>query len=82
MVEVLKQPQYQPMPVANQVAVIYAVTNGFADSVAPKEIAAWEIKFHAFFNKTRLPLLNKIAQGEWDEKVEKELKEGCSEFGK
>ena len=82
LVEVLKQPQYQPMPVANQVAVIYAVTNGFADSVAPKEIAAWEIKFHAFFNKTRLPLLNKIAQGEWDEKVEKELKEACSEFGK
>ena len=30
-VEVLKQPQYQPMPVENQIAVIYAVTNGYLD---------------------------------------------------
>ena len=32
-VEMLKQPQYQPMPVENQVAVIYAVTNGYLDDV-------------------------------------------------
>ena len=34
LVEVLKQPQYQPMPVEQQVAIIYAVTNGYLDDVA------------------------------------------------
>src|SRR5437899_2914444 len=34
-VEVLKQPQYQPMPVERQVMIIFAVTNGYLDDVAP-----------------------------------------------
>jgi F-type H+-transporting ATPase subunit alpha len=38
MVEVLKQPQYDPMPVANQVAVIYAATNGYLDAVAVADV--------------------------------------------
>ena len=33
LVEILKQPQYQPVPVEKQVAIIYAVTNGFLDDV-------------------------------------------------
>ncbi len=33
LVEILKQPQYQPVPVEKQVAIIYAVTNGFIDDV-------------------------------------------------
>jgi F-type H+-transporting ATPase subunit alpha len=47
-VEVLKQPQYQPMPVEQQVMVIFAVTNGFLDDVAVKDIKAWERGFHEF----------------------------------
>ena len=41
-VEVLKQPQYLPMPVERQVMVIFAVTNGYLDDVAPEHIKAWE----------------------------------------
>ena len=41
-VEVLKQPQYQPMPVEQQVIVIFAVTNGLIDDVAVPEIKDWE----------------------------------------
>src|SRR5712691_2295722 len=37
-VEVLKQPQYQPMPVERQVMIIFAVTNGYLDDVAPEQI--------------------------------------------
>ena len=37
LVEVLKQPQYRPMPVAHQVAIIYAVSNGFANAVAAQK---------------------------------------------
>jgi len=82
LVEVLKQPQYQPMNVANQVAIIYAVSNGFADAVAVNEMQTWENKFHEFFNRSKSALLGKIAKAEWDDKIEAELKEACGEFVK
>jgi F-type H+-transporting ATPase subunit alpha len=44
-VEVLKQPQYQPMAVEHQVMVIYAVTNGFIDDVPVNHVRAWERGF-------------------------------------
>jgi len=47
-VEVLKQGQYAPMPVEQQVAIIYAVTNGFLDDVDVSAIREWERGFHEF----------------------------------
>src|SRR5213593_650912 len=47
-VDVLKQPQYQPMPVERQVMIIFAVTNGYLDDVAPEDIKAWEQGFLDF----------------------------------
>ena len=82
MVEVLKQPQYSPMSVAQQVAVIYAVSNGYANQVAVKDIRNWEEKFHDFLEKSKGSLLGKMEKGEWDEKIEGELKEACGEFKK
>src|SRR5512147_1290007 len=45
LVEVLKQPQYAPMPVEKQVAIIYAVTNGHLDDVQAPHIRQWEREF-------------------------------------
>jgi F-type H+-transporting ATPase subunit alpha len=42
LVEVLKQPQYRPMAVEKQVAIIFAVTNGYLDDVELKHIRQWE----------------------------------------
>jgi len=47
-VEVLKQSQYRPMPVEQQVMIIFAVTNGFLDDVDVPKIRAWEQGFHEF----------------------------------
>lgn len=47
-VEVLKQPQYQPMPVEKQVSIIYAVTNGYLDKVPLNRVREWEAGFHGF----------------------------------
>ncbi|HVD60970.1 MAG TPA: F0F1 ATP synthase subunit alpha [Gemmatimonadaceae bacterium] len=44
-VEILKQPQFQPMPVEQQVIVIFAVTNGYIDTVPVPEIKEWERAF-------------------------------------
>jgi F-type H+-transporting ATPase subunit alpha len=45
LVEVLKQPQYRPMPVEKQVAIIFVVTNGFLDDVPVPHIRQWESEF-------------------------------------
>jgi F-type H+-transporting ATPase subunit alpha len=47
-VEVLKQGQYQPMAVEQQVVIIYAVTNGFLDDVPVADVRAWERGFHEY----------------------------------
>jgi F-type H+-transporting ATPase subunit alpha len=47
-VEILKQGQYQPMTVDQQVVSIYAVTNGFLDDVAVGEVRNWERGFHEY----------------------------------
>ena len=49
-VEVLKQPQYRPMPVEHQVLIIFAVTNGALDDVDVPEIKAWEQGFQDFMH--------------------------------
>lgn len=80
--ELLKQPQYQPVAVEDQVAAIFVANNGFFDDVAVKDISAAEKKFADFMRKAKRPLLDKIAVGEWDEKIEAELKSACEEFKK
>ncbi|MBI5222737.1 MAG: F0F1 ATP synthase subunit alpha [Candidatus Magasanikbacteria bacterium] len=80
MTELLKQPQYSPMPVEEQVASIYAATNGFFDDVEVKDVLAAEKKLLDFLNKKKRALLDKIGAGEWDGKIEDSLKDACSEF--
>ena len=65
----LKQGQYQPEPFAQQVQVIYAVTNDFADQVAVDDIKTWEqglVKFMAdtYPNVGRLILERKALDDE------------------
>ncbi len=47
-VEVLKQGQYSPMSVEDQVTIIYAVTNGFLDTIPVNRVREWERGFHEF----------------------------------
>src|SRR5438309_608283 len=48
LVEILKQPQYQPLPVERQVAIIYAGTNGYLDPIAVGDIRAYEAELLSF----------------------------------
>src|SRR5215467_9020103 len=56
MVEILKQGQYQPLPVERQVAIIYAGTNGFLDSIAVSEVRNFETELYQYI-ETRYPQL-------------------------
>ncbi|MFZ9857186.1 MAG: F0F1 ATP synthase subunit alpha [Roseiflexaceae bacterium] len=46
--EVLKQPQFQPMPLEEQVMVIFAATNGFIDAVPVTKVGVWKADFLQF----------------------------------
>jgi F-type H+-transporting ATPase subunit alpha len=48
LVEILKQPQYQPLPVEKQVVIIYAGTNGFLDEVPVPDVHDFEDGLHRF----------------------------------
>lgn len=80
--ELLKQGQYEPVPVEHQVVAIYAVSNGYFDDIEVENIKEAEEKFVAFMEKSKRKLLDKIAERNWDEKVEEELKSACEEFKK
>ena len=67
-VEVLKQGQYQPVPVAEQVAVIFAVTEGFFDDVAVVDVEKTEALLQEYLRTQHGHLLSQIADtGAMDE---------------
>src|SRR5512136_220448 len=61
-VEIFKQPQYSPVPVAIQVAVIWAVQNGFMDDVAVDSIKAFQAKLTDFLTSRKVELLERIGR--------------------
>jgi F-type H+-transporting ATPase subunit alpha len=60
LVEVLKQPQYQPVPVEKQVAIIFAVTNGYLDDVQVPHIRQWERDFLDYLEAQHSAVLNDL----------------------
>jgi F-type H+-transporting ATPase subunit alpha len=82
-VEVLKQGQYEPMPVEQQVMIIYAVTNGYLDEVAIPKVRAWEKGFHDFV-KSRHPQVGDRIRTEKaiSKDTEADLKRAIEEYQK
>ncbi len=75
MVEILKQPQYKPLDVMDQVIIIYAGANGFLDNVELKDVARYEQEVHAYFRDNHAEFRNKLDEEKsLDEDTETELK--------
>jgi F-type H+-transporting ATPase subunit alpha len=62
LVEVLKQPQYAPMPVELQVLSIFAANEGFLDELDLKEIAEYEAQMHGYLKQNAAEVLGAIRQ--------------------
>jgi len=60
--EIFKQPQYKPIPVEVQVAVIWTVQNGYVDHVPVDRIKEFKSRLTEFLNTRKADLLEKIAQ--------------------
>ena len=58
--EVLKQGQYRPMSVEQQVLIIYAATKGYLDDVALDKVAAWEDGFHRYMSSNHSEIIDEI----------------------
>src|SRR5215831_622492 len=82
-VEVLKQPQYQPMPVEQQVMIIYAVTNGFIDDVPVSQVREWEKGFHEFMSSKYPQVGDGLRKGKvLSKEIEADLKRGIEDYKK
>ena len=80
MTELLKQSQYSPESVEQQVVSIYAMSQGLYDAVDVSRVKEVERKFVEFMRASKPALLEKIQNGEWGEEIEKGLKEAISQF--
>ena len=82
-VEVLKQPQYQPVPVEQQIMTVFAVTNGFLDDIAVKDLKAWETGFHEFM-AAKFPQVGNAVRTEKaiSKETEAALRRGIDEYRK
>ena len=66
-VEVLKQAQNAPLPVGQQVAIIYALNEGYLDDVDVENIKTWEQEFHKYITSNHSDLLDDISNALSDE---------------
>jgi F-type H+-transporting ATPase subunit alpha len=82
LVEILKQPQYQPLPVERQVLIIFAATNGYLDKIPVEDVRRYEDELYGFV-ETRSPgLLKGIAEKkQLDDALKAEATTALKEFG-
>jgi F-type H+-transporting ATPase subunit alpha len=82
LVEVLKQPQYQPLPVEKQVTIIYAASNGYLDAVAVEHVRAYETELYQFLDTRRPQVLSSLREKKQiDDQVKTDLNDALKEFG-
>jgi F-type H+-transporting ATPase subunit alpha len=81
LVELLKQPQYKPMPVEQEVMVIYAGTQGHLDDVPLNRVQEFQTKFLAYVDNSAPALRSGLAEKkELTEDLEKQLKQALADF--
>ncbi len=80
--EILKQAQYSPVSVEQQVAIIYVSINGFIDKVPVKEVRNFEKEFTTILNAQHKETLNAIRSGKIDDSITSVLKKVALELAK
>jgi F-type H+-transporting ATPase subunit alpha len=82
-VEVMKQPQYQPLSLVKEVVIIFAVTNGYLDDVPVARVRELERDLFRFMDSQHKPLADTIATSKkFDDETEKQVRAMLDEFKK
>jgi F-type H+-transporting ATPase subunit alpha len=81
--EILKQPQYQPLSVEKQVAIMFAATNGYLDPVAVEKLRQYEDGLFRYLEMRYPALLGSIAEKKvLDDDIKRGLNEALDDYGK
>jgi F-type H+-transporting ATPase subunit alpha len=82
LVEILKQPQYQPLPVEKQVVIIFAATNGYLDTVPVELVREYETELFRFVETRHAQTLTTLAEKKAiDDDLKAKLTGLLKEFG-
>ena len=79
-VEVLKQKRSRPVRVGCQVAIVYAVTNGYLNDVEVSEVASWEERLFTWLSDRYGTLMKRIEDGFWEEEDVRSLEAALKGF--
>jgi F-type H+-transporting ATPase subunit alpha len=80
LVELLKQPNYSPYPVQEQVVSLWAGTTGKLDDVPVGDVRRFETEFLQYLRHTCKPTLDSIAAGNWDDDIVATLEGAVEKF--
>jgi F-type H+-transporting ATPase subunit alpha len=81
MTELLKQAQYQPQPMEDQVAILFAATNGFVNDVPTPKLQSWARGFIDFLHAKHDDIPKAIADSnQLSDDVKKKLGDALKEF--
>lgn len=81
MTEALKQPQYAPVAMEQQVVILYAINNGYLDDVPVEKVGEWEAGLHEYMETQGREVLKAIRETkELGEETEAKLKDAISNF--
>jgi F-type H+-transporting ATPase subunit alpha len=82
LVEILKQPQYQPVAVEKQVIIVYAATKGFIDAVAIEDVRRYEEELYRFLESRHPGVLSGIAEKKnLDDALKASVEAALKDFG-
>lgn len=79
-VEVLKQKNYKPVNVVDQVLVMFAVNNGYFDEFDVDQMAKHESNLIDFVRGTEPELVNRLKVGEWEDDLKEKLQKSCEDY--
>jgi F-type H+-transporting ATPase subunit alpha len=78
--EVIKQPQFSPLSVERQTAILWVVTNGYLDDIEAKQVHDFEEALYRFLDAGHGELMGKLADGVWDDEVIEDLRGAADDF--
>ena len=81
-VEILKQPQYTPFKVENQIAIIYCGTKGLLQKIPVRRIADFEAEYLLNLSENHAPILEKLRNGIFDDEIANILDTVCKEIAR
>ena len=82
LVEILKQPQYQPLPMEKQVMILFAGTNGYLDKLPIDTLAAYESEMYSYIESNDPSIFSDIKEKqEFTDEIKDKVNKALTSFG-